>query len=101
MTETKCTLHQAKLDEIEGRLSRIEDDLDSVISEQHRNATTSALATQAIELFRDAMQRLEVRIEALSADRGKIIAGLLANGAIGVTMLGVLLWVLERAVDHP
>lgn len=96
MTEQKCTLHQAKIEEIEVRLNRIEDDLDSVISEQHRNATSAALAAQAIELFRESISRLEHRIEELTGDRWKLMAGLFANGAIGVTSIGILLWVLEQ-----
>lgn len=78
------------------RLSRIEDDLDSVISEQHRGATSAALAAQAIELFREAISRLDSRVQELTQDRWKLMAGLLANGAIGATSIAILLWALER-----
>lgn len=113
MAETKCDIHQVKLDEIEHRIKRFEDDthdrlgrmendMDSIISENHRRATEVALSTQAMDIFRDIIVRLENRIgsleskiEAMLRDRRQILAGLLGNAAIGITMIGVLLWALE------
>jgi hypothetical protein len=93
---SKCAVHEERLLTIEARLGRIEDDMDSLISEQHHRATDAALAAQAIELFRSTLIRLEAQIEAIVKDRSRIVAGLLANGAIGATSIAILLWALEH-----
>lgn len=96
MSDPKCEVHAQRLSEIEHRLERMEDDIESLVSEQHARSTDAALARQAIELFRTTLTRLETQIEAIVKDRSRIVAGLLANGAIGATSIAILLWALER-----
>lgn len=103
MADPKCAVHEERLQTIENRLSRMEDDLDSIVAENHRRATEVALSSQALGLFKDVIQRLETRIEslekrieALLKDRWRIIAGLIGNGAIGMTVIGLVLWFLEH-----
>ena len=105
MSEAKCAVHEERLQQIEGRLERMEDDLDSIVNENRNMSTGLAVAERSFSLFQDIVSRLEARIETLEKrieamlkDRWQVLAGLLANGAIGVTMLGVLLWMMERVI---
>lgn len=105
MSEAKCAVHEERLQQIEGRLERMEDDLESIVNENRNMSTGLAVAERSFSLFQDIVSRLEARIETLEKrieamlkDRWQVLAGLLANGAIGVTMLGVLLWMMERVI---
>lgn len=103
MADPKCAVHEERLQTIESRLVRMEEDLDSIVAENHRNATAMALAEQSFSLFRDIVSRLEQRIEkleqridAMLKDRWQVLAGLAANGAIGATLIGLVLWMMEH-----
>lgn len=98
MTEPNCAVHAQRLSEIDHRLDRIESDMDTLMSEQSKRTTELALAVQTIELLRSAIARLEVHIAKIVSDRWLIIAGMLANGAIGLGVIGAMFWVLERAI---
>jgi len=104
VADPKCAVHEERLQTIENRLSRMEDDLDSIVAENHHRATEVALSAQALGIFKDVVVRLDSRIEALEKrieammkDRWQIIAGLLANGAIGATSIAILLRVFDHA----
>ena len=103
MSEPKCEVHSTRLGVIEDRLTRMEDDLDSIVAENHRRVTELAVAEQSFSLFREIIARLEVRIEALESridamlkDRWQVVAGLLGNAAIGATLIGLFFWAMEH-----
>jgi hypothetical protein len=85
----------------------MEDDLDSIVSENHRRTTDAALSSQSLALLKDVISRLESRIETLEKriesilkDRWQILAGLLANGVIGATSLATVIWLVERFLEY-
>jgi len=107
MADPKCAVHEERLQNIESRLSRMEDDLDSIVSENHRRTTDVALSSQSLSLLKDVIARLESRIEilekrieAILKDRWQILAGLLANGVIGATSLATVIWLVERFLEY-
>ena len=60
-TIKRCDVHDSRLVEMEIRLSRIEVDLETIAQEQQRNATTTALAAQAVDMLKTMIARLEMR----------------------------------------
>lgn len=104
MSDTKCDVHSTRLGVIENRLERIEDDLDAIVAENNRRTTELAVAEQSFALFREIIVRLEeriaeieTRIDAMLKDRWQIIAGLVGNAAIGVTLMGLFFWMMDHA----
>ena len=107
MADPKCAVHEERLQQIENRLGRMEDDLDSIVSENRQMTTGLAVAERSFALFQDIVSRLESRIEtlekrieALLKDRWQILAGLLANGVIGATSLATVIWLVERFLEY-
>lgn len=107
MSEAKCAVHEERLQHIEGRLMRIEDDLDSIVSENRSMTTGLAVAERSFSLFQDIVTRLESRIEVLEKrieamlkDRWQVLAGLLANGVIGATSLATVIWLVDRFLEY-
>lgn len=110
MADPKCAVHEERLQQIEhrlermedeqrNRLGRIEDDLESVVHENHQRATALAVAERSFALFQDIVTRLEARIEtlekrieALLKDRWQVLVGLFGNAGL----IGIVLWMVER-----
>lgn len=98
MTDLKCDIHKQRLDDFDHRLVRIESDIEKLVDDHSRRATELALAVQTIELLRSAIARLEVHVAKIISDRWIIVAGMLANGAIGLGVIGAMFWVMERVL---
>jgi tetrahydromethanopterin S-methyltransferase subunit G len=99
MAEPKCSVHEEQLVQIKNRLERIEDDLDSIVSENRSMTTGLAVAERSFSLFQDIVARLEARIETLEKrieamlkDRWQILAGLFTNAGL----IGMVMWMMER-----
>ena len=107
MSETRCAVHEERLQHIESRLGRMEDDLDSIVSENRNMTTGLAVAERSFSLFQDIVTRLEQRIETLEKrieamlkDRWQVLAGLLANGVIGATSLATVIWLVDKFLEY-
>ena len=107
MADPKCAVHEERLQKIEQRLERMEDDLDSIVSENRSMTTGLAVAERSFMLFQDIVTRLEARIETLEKrievllkDRWQLLAGLIANGAIGATSLATVIWLVDKFLEY-
>jgi ubiquinone biosynthesis protein UbiJ len=107
MSDTKCDVHSTRLETIEKRLERMEEDLDSIVAENHHRATELAVAERSFTLFHDIVTRLEARIETLERriesllkDRWQVLAGLLANGIIGATSISLSIWLIGIVMEY-